>query len=1046
MRLLAVLVMAASGVTAQALGQPQELHAPRPAVEEGPPAWLPRYDIEMKVDVAGHVVLVRQRVTWTNTSKRPASEIVFNAHSHFMVKDVGFSAKMLEILRMTPSEAIYTDQPSLHIDKITSGKNELQFTYAGDTDTDLVVPLPNGGTVKTGETVTLDLHFTFHLPQKQGRWGQWEGVTQLSNWLPVLAVYDEKGWHPTPFIAWHQPFYNESGIYNVRAILPGDQKIACTGSILERRDLGNGWQEVVITANGVRDFAFLCSARFCEYVGQAGPVKVRCLAFPEHEHYARFMISTVCGVMPVYAQWFGPYPYPEYTIVESFFGWNGNECSTLVMIDERVFGMPHIGDGYVEYLLCHETCHQWWYNLIGTNGYCETWMDEAHATYFAIRYLEQKNGKNANLFHYPRGLGWLPNVSSDTYHNYGLYGSIGRDQVFPVIQELPKFRHLVNLFNMCYDKGSRIVRMIEDRLGPTAYLEFTRYLTRRYRYRILRVADYQLELEAYTGRKWDEFFERWLYGKGFTDWAVEKVTVEDAGPRVKAAWHGRPIGEEESEPDPPNCICTKAKHRPCKVTIFLHQKAEYNEQTVVGICLDDGQCHAKCNREGCPYQVRIPIVPGAGVLEIDDPPTRVEPMPDNRWVVHMLLPCRPTQVTVDPDQIIPDKNPSNNYWKPPKRIRFAPIYTFLEETDLTNAYDRWNVLLGPWVFGAPYDDPWYTRSTMIGARAGLYRTQAFTGGAYAAYRTDFRDVVAGIDGMWDHWPWPHTQVGFNAEQRLATFYEGDNHARRASAFGRYVFEYGDSLYLPPMHYAEIFSVYQQNFLPVPRTVVPGAERYDSTGMLGIHYHNDLLTPYWDPEGGARFDVTYSAGLADLDADRALQQLTAEASFVKYTPDLSTYVNEATLIGRVLGPSLRWLSDTRWAFRAYGAVGLPNRAEYFPLGGSELLRGYDLAARQGSITWVASAEWRVPLAKRLCWDALDHSIGARNLYAALFYDVGDSYLRNQSLGPVAHSVGIGLRLDVAWFSFIERTTLRFDIAKVVNDNTPVQFWFGIRHPF
>ena len=152
------------------------------------------------------------------------------------------------------------------------------------------------------------------------------------------------------------------------------------------------------------------------------------------------------------------------------------------------------------------------------------------------------------------------------------------------------------------------------------------------------------------------------------------------------------------------------------------------------------------------------------------------------------------------------------------------------------------------------------------------------------------------------------------------------------------------------------------------------------------------------------------------------------------------------MGRVVGPSLRWLADTRWAFRAYGAVGLPNRAEYFPLGGSELLRGYDLAQRQGSITWVASAEWRVPLARRLCWDALDHSIGARNLYAALFYDVGDSYLRNQSLGPVAHSFGIGLRLDVAWFSFIERTTLRFDIAKVVNDNTPVQFWFGIKHPF
>src|SRR5206468_1000589 len=138
--------------------------------------------------------------------------------------------------------------------------------------------------------------------------------------------------------------------------------------------------------------------------------------------------------------------------------------------------------------------------------------------------------------------------------------------------------------------------------------------------------------------------------------------------------------------------------------------------------------------------------------------------------------------------------------------------------------------------------------------------------------------------------------------------------------------------------------------------------YDETGSTGIHYHLDLLTPYWDPEGGARIDATYTVGLADLEADHALQQLTAEASFVKFTPDLTTIGERLAAAGfspmadgRWPMAVLRWLSDTKWAFRAYGAVGLPNRAEYFPLGGSELLRGFDLAQRQGSIAWVASAE-------------------------------------------------------------------------------------------
>ena len=80
------------------------------------------------------------------------------------------------------------------------------------------------------------------------------------------------------------------------------------------------------------------------------------------------------------------------------------------------------------------------------------------------------------------------------------------------------------------------------------------------------------------------------------------------------------------------------------------------------------------------------------------------------------------------------------------------------------------------------------------------------------------------------------------------------------------------------------------------------------------------------------------------------------------------------------------------------------------------------------------------------DALDHIVGLRNVYGAVFYDVGDAYTRNRSVGPVAHGVGAGLRLDVAWFSFVERTILRVDVAKAVNADSAVQVWFGVMHPF
>jgi hemolysin activation/secretion protein len=139
-------------------------------------------------------------------------------------------------------------------------------------------------------------------------------------------------------------------------------------------------------------------------------------------------------------------------------------------------------------------------------------------------------------------------------------------------------------------------------------------------------------------------------------------------------------------------------------------------------------------------------------------------------------------------------------------------------------------------------------------------------------------------------------------------------------------------------------------------------------------------------------------------------------------------------------------DTRWAARLFGAAALPDDGLFFALGGGERFRGFDLSQRQGSLAWVGSLEWRIPLLRGLEWDVCDHVAGLRNVYVATFYDVGDIYVNGQSVGPVAHALGAGLRVDVAWFGLIERTVLRFDAAKAINAGTPWQFWFGIMQPF
>jgi hemolysin activation/secretion protein len=126
--------------------------------------------------------------------------------------------------------------------------------------------------------------------------------------------------------------------------------------------------------------------------------------------------------------------------------------------------------------------------------------------------------------------------------------------------------------------------------------------------------------------------------------------------------------------------------------------------------------------------------------------------------------------------------------------------------------------------------------------------------------------------------------------------------------------------------------------------------------------------------------------------------------------------------------------------------LPDRGLFFSLGGGEHFRGFDLSIRQGSLFWLGSVEWRIPLVQHVTWDCCDHFVGVRNIYLAPFYDVGDMYVRGRSLGPVAHAVGLGLRIDLAWLGLIERTMFRFDAAQALGTDTPLQFWVGIQHPF
>src|SRR6266566_3467060 len=141
--------------------------APRAAAAAPAP---PFYDVAVRLDVGARRADVCERVTWVNPGPRPAEEVCFNAHAHYRLPDGDTTriAKILELVRVAPSDAIDSHAPALAVGRVElldgpgwSRRAELAWRFRDD-QTTLAVPLPRP--VGPGEAVSLDLHFCLRLP------------------------------------------------------------------------------------------------------------------------------------------------------------------------------------------------------------------------------------------------------------------------------------------------------------------------------------------------------------------------------------------------------------------------------------------------------------------------------------------------------------------------------------------------------------------------------------------------------------------------------------------------------------------------------------------------------------------------------------------------------------------------------------------------------------------------------------------------------------------------------------------------------------------
>ncbi len=98
-------------------------------------------------------------------------------------------------------------------------------------------------------------------------------------------------------------------------------------------------------------------------------------------------------ILHFYESVYGPYPWPRdgYKLVES--PYEGMENQTAIAYGNNYKNILHLFD----YIILHESAHEWWGDSVTVPDYAEVWIHEGIATYSEALYVEHVLGRQAYL-------------------------------------------------------------------------------------------------------------------------------------------------------------------------------------------------------------------------------------------------------------------------------------------------------------------------------------------------------------------------------------------------------------------------------------------------------------------------------------------------------------------------------------------------------------------------------------------------------------------------------------------------------------------------
>jgi len=495
------------------------------------------YRIDVSLNDIEHSVKGFERIIYKNNSPDTLYYVWFHLWQNAYKNDLtAFSDQLLENNRTdfyfsNKDQKGYINQLDFRIDgMIANTEDHPQYIDI----IKVILPTP----LKPKDSIEITTPFYEKLPFNFSRGGHVGQSYQLTQWYPKPAVYDQKGWHPMPYLDQGE-FYSEFGKYDVRITIPKNYVVAATGKLQDQNEIKwminrkyiptstkkdrpsfiqkkptkkkqaprptpatpyTATKTLQYIQNSVHDFAWFADKTFTvnyDTVQLSSGKIIDAFSYylADGTEIWQKSVADIKDAIHFYSAAVGEYPYEVVSVVEARSGAPGGmEYPTIATIT------PIENDKELDMLICHEVGHNWFYAALGSNERRSPWLDEGINTYYERKYETWKYNSPAPP------TGWLKKKFPQDWNQLWLSVLEKEKKDQPISTSSEAFSE-TNYDLIPYEKTAHWLRTAEESFGQKAFDSTMKNYFQRWQFKHPARQDLKSAMETTSGKNLDALFE-----------------------------------------------------------------------------------------------------------------------------------------------------------------------------------------------------------------------------------------------------------------------------------------------------------------------------------------------------------------------------------------------------------------------------------------------------------------------------------------------------------------------------------------------------------